>query len=404
MRIAYFVNQYPKVSHTFIRREIQALERLDVEVTRISVRNDKSELADTADLAEFDKTISLLAGGIGPLILSTLRMLFSRPKQFLHAAKAALRLGWNSDRGLFRHAIYLAEGCKLVQVCQANAIDHAHAHFGTNSTTVVHLSALLGGPTYSFTVHGPEEFDKPQFIRLRQKTRNARFVVAISSYGKSQLYRFTDFADWEKIHEIHCGIELSDFADVPPISTDEPRLVCIGRLSEQKGQLFLIDMLAKVKKTVPDIKLVLVGDGEMRSVVEARIREHDLQENVIITGWADQSKIKQELTAARGLLLPSFAEGLPVVIMEAMAAGRPVVTTYIAGIPELVQPGKTGWLVPAGDGNTLTEAVVELLQAKPETLNQYGANARQRVAKRHNIDVEAQKLKMLFDEVSGQAT
>lgn len=219
-----------------------------------------------------------------------------------------------------------------------------HAHFGTNSTEVVMLANVLGGPAYSFTVHGPEEFDKPQFLHMGEKVRRAAFVAAVSSYGRSQLYRWVAHEHWGKVKVVHCGLERG-FHDVAPVNVPcAPRLVCVGRLCEQKGQLLLLEAAHRLAAQSIDFELVLAGDGEMREEIGALIARHGLQAQVRITGWISSAQVREEILAARALVLPSFAEGLPVVIMEAMALRRPVLTTYVAGIPELVRPGENGWL------------------------------------------------------------
>ena len=277
---------------------------------------------------------------------------------------------------------------------------HVHAHFGTNSAEVVMLIRALGGPPYSFTVHGPDEFDKPQFLGIGEKIRRSAFVVAISSYGRSQLFRWVEHAHWPKIRVVHCGLEPSfhDVAPVPPPAA--PRLVCVGRLCEQKGQLLLVEAAARLVGKGIRLELVLAGDGEMRSEVEALIAKHGLRKQVRITGWISSERVREEILAARGLVLPSFAEGLPVVIMEAMALRRPVLTTYVAGIPELVIPGENGWLFPAGDVDALAAAMEDFLSRSADELRVMGEAAHARVLERHSIDIEAAKLAGLFRQAA----
>lgn len=396
MKIAYFINQYPKVSHSFIRREILALERQGVEVTRVALRGWADQLVDPDDLEERNKTKYLLRGGLAALLPVTLRQFLSRPGTFLRAVGMALRLSRMSDRAAPYHLVYLAEACELVRLCALHQVTHLHVHFGTNPTEVALLARMIGGPSYSFTVHGPDEFDRPLGLHLREKIETAAHVVAISSYGRSQLYRWVGHNHWPKVQVVHCGLEASYF-DTPaePVPT-APRLVCVGRLCEQKGQLLLLDAVRQLRDRGEDLHLVLAGDGEMRDELEHFISRHNLQSLVSITGWISSERVKQELQAARVMVLPSFAEGLPVVIMEAMALGRPVLTTSIAGIPELVRHGTDGWLVPAGDVAALVEMLSRALATAPATLQDMGTAARARVRERHLVDTEATKLRHLF--------
>lgn len=397
MKIAYLVNQYPKVSHSFIRREIAGVEANDIKVVRFAIRSCASELVDDADKIELEKTRFVLEVGAVGLLFSLFRVFITKPVRFWKALSLALKIGWRSDRGILLHLAYLAEACVLLGWCREEDITHIHAHFGINPTAVAMLCKVLGGPPYSFTVHGPEEFDKATILALDEKIQYAAFVVAISSFGRSQLYRWCDRENWSKIYIVHCGVDEIFFQeDLTPIP-NRPQLVCVGRLSEQKGHLLLIEAAGELAKEGLSFKLVLVGDGSLRSQIEARIVQLGLQNHIEITGWASNSEVKQQILKSRALVLPSFGEGLPVVIMEALALGRPVISTYVAGIPELVQPGICGWLVPPGSLEDLTAAIRTVLQLPVAELQQMGKVGAMRVAERHNASVEAKKLAMLFE-------
>ena len=256
-------------------------------------------------------------------------------------------------------------------------------------------------------MHGPEEFDKPEALHLADKIEHAAFAVAVSSYGRSQLYRWSRPDDWPRIEIVHCGIDASFRSAAACDPPQVPRLVCVGRLCEQKGQLLLVEAVALRARCGVPFELVLAGDGDMRAPIEALVRERSLDRQVRITGWISGARVREEILAARALVLPSFAEGLPVVIMEAMALRRPVISTYVAGIPELVRDGKEGWLVPAGDVDALASAMQACLATSAAELASIGDAARARVLERHDIDIEAGKLARLFargssgSEVSG---
>jgi glycosyltransferase involved in cell wall biosynthesis len=396
MRVAYLVNQYPSVSHSFIRREVAALEGHGVAVERFSVRQPPPDLVDPADQAEAKRTRALLAGGKRGLLFALLATAAARPVRFLTALRFAVRLGRRSDRGVLRHLAYLAEACVLLRLLRANPVEHLHAHFGTNPAAVALLLRLLGGPPYSFTVHGPEEFDRPEALSLGDKIAHARFVVGVSDFGRSQLFRWSDPAEWDKVRVVHCGLDAAFLhAERGPVP-DAPRLVCVGRLAEQKGHLLLLEALRPLADEGVPFEMVLAGDGPLRSLVERRIKESGLLGRVRITGWLSNDAVRRELLASRALVLPSFAEGLPVVLMEAMALGRPVVTTYIAGIPELVQDGVHGWLVPAGSVAALTTAVRDVLRSPRGHLETLGRAGVEQVKGRHDAAVEAGKLARLF--------
>ncbi len=394
--IAYFVNQYPKVSHSFIRREILALERQGFVIQRIALRGWDAELVDEEDFKERSQTRYILKGGLLPLMMATLCAVLSAPLRFFGALRLAMRMGWRAARPLPVHLACLAEACRMLQWLHRSGALHVHAHFGTNSAEVVMLAHALGGPPYSFTVHGPEEFDQPQFLHLETKIRYAAFVVAISAYGRSQLYRWVAHSRWSKIKVVHCGLEAAFHQIAATPSPVAPRLVCVGRLCAQKGQLLLVEAARRLTVKGIAFELVLAGDGEMRPEIERMIAKHDLARVIRITGWISSDQVRDEILAARALVLPSFAEGLPVVIMEALALRRPVLSTFVAGIPELVRAGENGWLFPAGDVDELMIAIEDLLTRSADDLNAMGSAGHQRVLARHSIDNEASRLARLF--------
>lgn len=396
--IAYLINQYPKVSHSFIRREIAAVEAHGLRIERFAMRACSAELVDPADQQELSRTRLVLSVGAIGLLTSLLQVASTRPVRFLQALGLALSLSRGAEQGLLHHLAYLAEACVLLGWFSQANVAHVHAHFGTNSTTVALLCNALGGPPYSFTVHGPEEFDKVKAISLVRKVAGAAFVVAISNFGRSQLYRWCPLPDWSKIHVVHCGVDAEFLESVPtPIaSSSEPSLVCVGRLCAEKGQLLLLKAASQLMRQGESCKLIFVGDGPVRSELEALIRQLGLHDCVKITGWADSNQVRQTILSARALVLPSFAEGLPVVIMEALALGRPVISTYVAGIPELVESEVCGWLVPPGSVEELVVAMRKALRAPVEKLEQMGNIGAKRVASCHNVAIESSKLVTLF--------
>lgn len=396
LRIAYLVNTYPRASHSFIRREVLALERQGIAVHRFAMRSDRASLKDAADLAEDARCEHVLEVPRLTLLRQAAGLVVRRPGRALAALGMAWAMGGRANaRG--RHLIYLIEAAYVAARCDRLGTSHLHAHFGTNSATVALLVAAVGGPGFSFTIHGPEEFDAPLSLSLGQKVAACRFAVAVSSYGRSQLCRWSDPAQWDKIKVVHCGIEPARFSDPAPLPLGGPHLVAIGRLSAQKGFGLLIDAVAAAARDLPDLHLTLVGDGELRAQITAAIARAGIGGQVTLAGWQDETGVKAALAAAQALILPSFAEGLPVVLMEAMAAGRPVIATAIAGVPELVTR-HTGWLVPAGDAVALTLAIAELAATPPETLAAMGQAARIRALERHDVDTEAAKLAQLIRE------
>ncbi len=400
-RVAYLVNQYPKTSHAWIRREIHALADHGVEVERISVRRVAEPLVDAADRAEGERTHVLLDEGALALAWSTLAAIAGRPRAFARALALTLRLGWRSTRGLGLHLIYLAEACLLRRRLAERRLEHVHAHFGTNSAKVAMLCRELGGPPFSFTFHGPEVFEFPALDALREQVHRAAFSVAISHHGRSQLCRWTEVEHWARIHLVGCGLDAQFLEGEAQALPAEARLVCVARLDPVKGHLVLFEALERLARRGRKVSIALVGDGALRAELESRARAAGLAERVHFLGWLDGAGVRAEIERARAMVLPSFDEGLPVVFMEAYALHRPVLSTYIAGIPELVVPGRTGWLVPAGSVDHLEEALCELLDSSDEQLAALAAAGRREVEALHDVRIEAGKLAGLFRAALG---
>lgn len=397
VKIGYVVNTYPSPSHSFIRREVRALEKRGIDIHRFAMRRHDGPLTDEGDLAEAAATEYVLEMGVMALAFALTLAAVTSPGRFSAALSLAMRAARGSQTGRLWHLIYLAEAAWLLRRARALGLLRLHAHFGTNSATVAMLARALGGPPYSFTVHGPEEFDRPEAIALGLKLRHADFAVAVSSFGRSQLCRWVDHRHWSRMKVVHCGIEPAHYAAPLPLPANRPvRLVAIGRFAEQKGQLLLIEALSEAVRRGVDLRLDLIGDGPMRRTLERTIAHHGLADRIALTGWLDEAGVRRRVGKAHALVLPSFAEGLPMVVMEAMAAARPVIATWVAGIPELMQHGRTGWLVPAGDAMALCDAICELSITEPERLVQMGRAGRARALTRHDIDASATALAALF--------
>lgn len=397
LKLAYITTEYPKASHTFVRREIVALEELGHSVERFSVRSGGA-VVDPADIEEKSKTTYLLKQNPAIHVACFLLAMVTRPVRFCKAIAASYAMWKCSDRGLIRHAAYLVEATTMLRLLKQKQVQHVHAHFGKNSVDVARLVHILGGPTYSMTIHGPGEFDGPRTFSLGPKVADSLFTVAITSYATAQLRRWVDYKHWNKLNIIHCAINDSFLDAKEELQTDSNQFVCVGRLTAQKGQLLLIDAVADVIQSGTPIRLVLAGDGEMRDAIEERIAVRGIGAHVHITGWIGEQDVRRHLLESRAMVLPSFAEGLPVAIMESFALGRPVIASTIAGIPELVSDRKNGWLVTSGSTDDLTRAFHEALETPLDIINQMGRHGQKAVRKEHHAATEATKLATLFAE------
>ena len=403
--LAYLTSAYARAADSFIRGEVRELRRAGFTVYTFSIRRpEQAQVVSDEVRKEQASTLYLLESGPA-LLLAFLATALRSPRRLASAASLAFRTRLPGPKGWVWQVAYLLEACLLARQLQRQDVGHLHNHIGENSAEVAMLASELSGIPYSVTIHGPNEFDRPQELCLREKIARARFVVAVSSFGRSQLYRWARSSDWPKIQVVHCGLP-SEFLATPARAVPPtPRFVCVGRLCEEKAQTLLVEALARLRSQGIDAELVFVGDGPARAELERRVQSQGLGSSCVFAGWLSSEQVREQILGARALVLPSFAEGLPVALMEAFALSRPVVTTYIAGIPELVEQGSSGWLVPAGDIDALAVALREALEATPERLLAMGRRGAARVAERHDAAREAARLAQLFvSGPNGQST
>ena len=234
MKIAYLCNRYPAVSHSFVRREIAGVEAAGHQVDRYTVRKSLG-VVDPADVVEAERTTGILAAGAPALLAAFIGAMLRTPRRTFGALGLTLRsAGW-SPALVIRHLAYVCEAAWLVRRFRSHAVDHLHAHFGTNPATVARLARRLGGPPYSFTAHGPDEFDRAEALDLKGKVAEAYAAVAISSFGASQLMRWSDPADWHRIIVARCGVDASFLASPPSSAPDIPRFATVARLGGPEG-------------------------------------------------------------------------------------------------------------------------------------------------------------------------
>jgi colanic acid/amylovoran biosynthesis glycosyltransferase len=385
VRIAYLCNVYPAVSHSFIRREIEGIEAVGHEVQRFSIRAAKPALKDEADLHELALTQTVLGQGVARLGINLVGLCLSRPRKASGALGRALRLSGPGLGSKARHLAYWLEAAWLARRMEQLRVEHLHAHFGTNPAAVAAIVRAWGGPPFSFTVHGPDEFDAPVTLSLSAKVEAASFVVAITSFCRSQLMRWSSREQWSKIELIRCGLDDAILSGRQTVVSDTSTVfVCVGRLSAQKGLPLLLEACECLNRAGETFSLTIIGGGELRSKIEEEISRRCLQDTVKLAGVCSTPEMHQHLQSARAMVLPSFAEGLPMTIMEAFAYSRPVITTAIAGIPELVDTD-CGWVIPAGSVEALVEAMGMALHAPAEELARKGAVGQERVRRLHDV-------------------
>jgi colanic acid/amylovoran biosynthesis glycosyltransferase len=398
LNIAYLMTVYPMTSTTFIRREIEALEDLGVNIHRHAIRKWDGQLVDSRDILEIGRTRYLLTENIGPLLIAVFKELCLNPRGFFKAVAIWLALLRKSRGNLVKVVAWLMQAAHFRQISKSQCIDHVHVHFATNATAVAMLSHVMGGPSYSFTVHGPDEFTNSAQLSFDIKVCHAAFVNAISNYCKEQLLCLARRADHKKITVARCGIALEEFTFEEAWRPDNDTFICVGRLCSQKGQILIPAAVAALRNDFPLLKVILVGDGESRHPIETAIARYNVGDMIEMRGWIANREVLEMIRSCRALLLPSYAEGLPIVIMEALALGRPVISTRIAGIPELVDDS-CGWLFPAGDEQALIATMRAALQCKASVLAGKGAAGRARVEQLHDRRRLAKQLCQSFKKV-----
>jgi colanic acid/amylovoran biosynthesis glycosyltransferase len=410
MPIAYLCSRYPAVSHAFVQREVFALRRRGVEVRTFSIRRAaESELLSRADREEYRTTRAVLPPRWPALVAAHLAAFLPSPRAYLAAVGRALELARPGMRGRLWQLFYFAEAIQVWRDCERRGVSHVHAHFANVGSDVALLAAHFGaaagrGPrTWSFTMHGPAEFYEVSAHRLAEKVGASDFVACISDFCRSQLMGFAAREHWEKLHVVHCGVDPREFVAVERApSAGVLRVVNVGRLADRKGQALLLDAIAMLRRDGLDVRATIVGDGPERERLHEHAARLGLAEAVEFPGAVGQDDIRGFYERADMFCSPSFAEGVPVVVMEAMATGLPVVATRVMGLPELVEDGVSGRLVPPGRADLLAEAMRALAEQPGERMRM-GERGRAKVAAEFDVHDSAERLERLFGAVAGPA-
>ena len=409
--IGYFTSIYPRASDSFIRNEVASLRRQGMEVQTIAIRRPGDEQLVTDELrSAATATHYLLDEGMLGLAFAATMQIVAHPLRFLMAARLLFKSHPAGLRQRVYQLAYLAEAACLARYAKSRGIRHVHNHIGENSATVAMIASEMSTLTYSMTIHGPGIFFHARRWALGAKIARSSFTACITHFCLSQCMIFSPPEMWHKLRVIRCGVGDSFLrAQTAPVP-ETPRFVCVGRLCPEKGHLLLLDAIKKIVADGGFIELHLIGDGESREAIETFVSKNGLEPNVILHGWASSEKIREELKQSRALVLPSFAEGLPVVFMEAMALERPVIATRIAGVSELVEDQVNGWLVSAADGDSLREVLEMASECTSREIQRMGEQGRAAVLLRHDSEYEAQKLgrlirsSLLREELPTQAT
>jgi glycosyltransferase involved in cell wall biosynthesis len=413
-RIAYLMSHYPAVSHAFVLREVEHLRATGLEVDTLSIHGAaKEELLSAGDRAAAATTASVLPTDARELVSAHVVALARAPHRYFSTLALALRTGAPGLRERLWHLFYFAEAMILLRHCRRADIAHLHAQFADSATDVAMLvthyrrgERVDGYPcTWSLAVHGSVEFYNVDRHGLTDKIEDAKFAVGISDFGRSQLMRLSNSSRWDHIYVVRCGVDLAVYE--PPrersSSATSAEVLFVGRLLHGKGLSLLFEAVAELRQRGLDVTVTVVGDGPARAEVEAAAHSLRLSEHVRLLGSVGQDDLLARYAAADVFCLPSFAEGIPVVAMEAMAMELPVVTTRIMGIPELVEDGTHGLLVPPGRVDALTDALERLVRA-PEERGRMGAAGREKVRADYDVARSARRMRSVLEAELGLPT
>lgn len=398
LNIAYLASEYPALSHTFIFREIQSLRKQGLKVHTCSIRKSEN-VQQMSDLEkeEAAQTYCIKKTPILEILGMHLWIFLLSPLGYWRMIKKTFKIWRRNPSYLIRSIGYLAEAGILLYWMREKKIKHIHVHFANPASTVTLIACRYGGISFSLSVHGPDAFYNVRENFIKEKLQAALFIRSISHYCQGQLMRLIPHSFWERIHIVRCGVDPEQFRRQSNPANAVPELLCVGRLVSAKGQHTLLQACRALADKNRPYHLTLVGDGEDRQSLEQLSQSLGIDQYITFTGAIGQDKVREYYKKADLFILPSFAEGVPVVLMEAMAAGVGVVSTRINGIPELIEHNKEGCLVPSSDVESLVKELQQLLDA-PERREQLAEQGRKKVETLYNLEKNTQQMGSLFKQ------
>jgi glycosyltransferase involved in cell wall biosynthesis len=396
--IAYLVSRYPAISHTFILREVRRLRRLgiDVRVASVNVPDRAPDGLTAEEREEAASTFVVKRAGLLGVARAHARAVLTAPARYGRTLVAALRLSGGHPRRALYGLFYFIEAVVVSRWMADHRLSHLHVHFLTPAATVGLLVSRLAPVTLSFTAHGPDEFYEASGHAIGAKVAEATFVCCIAHYTRSQLMKLSDPAHWSKLEVVRLGVDAGVFTPPGERTAGTPfEILCVGRLVPAKGQHVLLAAVRRLVASGRPVRLRLVGDGPARQSLEQAARDAGMAAHVVFEGAVNQDRIRQLYASADVFALASFAEGVPVVLMEAMAMEIPCVATRVCGIPELIRDGEDGILVAPSDDAELAEALGRLMD-DPTLGRTLGRAGRARVRDRYDLDRNTARLAEVF--------
>ena len=403
-RVAFLLSRYPAVSHTFLLQEVEGLRTRGVQVETASINRPDRPAAKLSEkeAKEVRATRYIKEENVVRGFLSVLREIATHPEVFARGVCAVFSIRRLTLIERAYWMFYLAEAMLLGRWMFERKLRHLHVHFGGAVASVGLLTSMAWKIPYSLTIHGPEELLDTTAYRLREKVDHASFVFCISDFCRSQLCQLTSPASWSKFVVNRLGVDPAALVPSPSSNKSEDgplRIVCTGRLVAAKGHRILLQALEQLRQRGVDVTATLIGDGPERLGLEQFVLRNGLRDRVTFTSALSHAETLQHVRSADLFVLASFAEGIPVALMEAMAMGVPCISTTIAGIPELIRTGRDGFLVAPSNVDELTEAI-ESLSGDASLRSFLARSARQRIIRDYNLPLNQERLAQHFHRLA----
>ena len=396
-KVFYLAGQFPAINHGYLLAEIQGLREngIEVVVASISPPDRPSEQLSPGEKEEAARTFYVKAVPLARAGIIHLAEFLRNPLGCWRGMAFALKLAHGNPRRSVFHLAYFAEAVLVGREMRLHGVSHVMANF---SATVAMIAARIFPITMSFTVHGFGELYDPVGTFLDERISGSIFVRSVSRYGRGQLMLACPRSQWPKLLYFPLGIDPARFVPAARRSLGSPpRLLCVGRLAPEKGQGLLLEAVAALRARGCAAHLRFAGDGPDRAWLESRAAELGVSSSVDFAGWVAPDQLRALYEETDLFVLPSLAEGIPIVLMEAMAMQIPCVAPRIAGIPELIEDGVDGLLYAVADVEDLTRKIRALIDS-PELCAQIGLRARARVEREYDMTANTARFAAAVNE------
>jgi glycosyltransferase involved in cell wall biosynthesis len=394
MKLAYIIGTYPTLTTTFIDREITWLRRWEVDLQIISIRRPSGPLSPEQEMLQREVTY-LLPVSRRAFVQGHLWFAVRRPQAYFGTLLYLLTRPHPDLRARLRTSLHFGEGVYAAHVLRPLGRNHLHAHFVDRAATVALVASRLLSVPYSVTAHANDIYVNP--LLLAEKLSGAKFVATCTGYNQAHLAAIGNGHVSHKVSCIYHGLDVSHYQPESRPPSGKPLLLSVGQLKEKKGLAYLIRACRMLKDRGYHLECQIVGEGPLRPALEAQIRQLSLEDTVTLCGALPHPAVVEKYRQATLFVLPCVVsadgdrDGIPNVILEAMAMQLPVVSTRHSGIPEVVEDGVTGLLIPPADEAALAGILSQLLD-DPERRHRLGQNGRQTIVEKFSVEQNVRRL------------